>query len=541
MAQLVKQPAKFSIVAHLCRSLEETSRRNEKIRLISEVLRKISPEDVSYVTLFLAGKPFPEADPRVLEISYATLSAAGKTLNQALLSGNEDSLTIAEVFATLEKLAEVKGAGSKEKRLALLSSLINRTTPLETEYLSRMLLGEMRIGVVEGVLLDAIAEASGVSRQLVRRAHMLHGDIGDVARLAITEGAAALEKVGLRLFVPVKPMLAEMAEDIPQVLAEHKEGSAFEYKFDGARIQIHRKSDQVRIFSRRLTDVTDSIPEIVDYAKTKVKASEFLIEGEVVALGEGGKPVPFQDLMRRFRRVHGIEDMIERVPLRLYLFDVLQSEGKTLIDLPYAERWEILSSLAPTDSLAPRIVTRDNKVVDDFLQAALKEGHEGLMAKSLTSDYSPGARGKKWFKVKPADRLDVVIVAADWGSGRRVGWLSNYHLSVRDEETGEYLVVGKTFKGLTDTEFDMITKRLQELKTWESKWTLHVKPQIVVEVAHNEVQKSSRYKSGFALRFARITKFRDDKTPEEADTIQRLRKLYEKQFENKGRLLTEVP
>src|SRR2546428_8686441 len=222
-----------------------------------------------------------------------------------------------------------------------------------------MLLGEMRMGVVEGVLLDAIAEASGVSRQLVRRAHMLHGDIGDVARLAMTEGASALEKVGLQLFVPVKPMLAEMAEDIPQVLAEHKEGSAFEYKFDGARIQIHRKSDQVRIFSRRLTDVTDSIPEIVDYAKTKVKASEFLIEGEVVALGEGGKPVPFQDLMRRVSRVQGFVAMVGKFPIRPYLFPILHHEGKTLIDLQYTERWDILSSLVPPDSLAPRIVTRD--------------------------------------------------------------------------------------------------------------------------------------------------------------------------------------
>jgi len=528
------------MVAQLCRKLEETTKRNEKIRLISEVLRKIRPEDVAYVTLFLAGKAFPEADPRVLEISYSTLSAAGRTMNQALLTENRDSLTIAEIFNALDKLAEVKGSGSKERRLTLLGSLLNRTTPLETEYLSRMLLGEMRIGVVEGVLLDAITEASGVSRQLVRRAHMLHGDTGDVARMAMADGSAALEKIGLRLFVPVKPMLAEMAEDIRQVLSEHNGGSAFEYKFDGARIQIHRKLDQVRIFSRRLTDVTDSIPEMVDYAKTKVKASEFLIEGEVVALGEGGKPVPFQDLMRRFRRVHGIRDMVERIPLRLYLFDVLQSEGKTLIDLPYTERWDILTSLVPTESLAPRVVTRDPRVVEDFLQSALKEGHEGIMAKSLTSDYSPGARGKKWFKIKPADRLDVVIVAADWGSGRRVGWLSNYHLAVRDDETGEYLVVGKTFKGLTDAEFDMITKRLQALKTRESKWTLHVKPEIVVEVAHNEVQKSPRYKSGFALRFARIAKFRDDKTPEEADTIQRLRKLYEKQFENKGRLLKEI-
>src|SRR5947199_3843126 len=389
-----------------------------------------------------------------------------------------------------------------------------------------MLLGEMRIGVVEGVLLDAIAKASEVPRQLVRRAHMLHGDIGDVAKIAMTEGSVAIEKVGLRLFIPVKPMLAEMAESIPPVLAEHKEGSAFEYKFDGARIQIHRKQDQVRIFSRRLTDVTDSLPEIVDYAKAKVRASEFLIEGEVVALGEGGKPVPFQDLMRRFRRVHGVDDMVEKIPLRLYLFDVLQSGGKTMIDFPYTERWKAFSTLVPEESLTPRIVTTDPHVAEIFMQSALKEGHEGLMAKSRTCDYSAGARGKKWLKIKPADRLDVVIVAADWGSGRRVGWLSNYHLAVRDDETGEYLVVGKTFKGLTDVEFEMITKRLQELKTKESKWTVHVKPEIVVEVAHNEIQKSPRYKSGFALRFARIAKFRDEKTREEADTIQRLRKMY---------------
>jgi DNA ligase 1 len=536
LAQLEKQPTPFSIVAELCKSLEATTKRNEKIRLISQVLKSVRPDDVPFVTLFLAGKPFPEADPRVLEISYATLSSAGRKVTQTLLTENSRPLTISEVFETLGKLAEVKGAGSKEKRLALLGMLINRTSPLETEYLSRMLLGEMRIGVVEGVLLDAIAEASGVARPIVRRTHMLHGDIGDVARIAMTEGSAALEKIGLRLFIPVKPMLAEMAEDIPQVIAEHPEGSAFEYKFDGARIQIHRKQDQVRIFSRRLTDVTDSIPEIVEYAKAKVNALEFLIEGEVVALGEGGKPVPFQDLMRRFRRVHGIQDMVEKIPLQLYLFDVLQSQGETLIDQPYTKRWKILSKLVPAESLAPRVLTRDPKVVDGFMKSALKEGHEGLMAKSLTSDYSPGARGKKWFKIKPADRLDVVIVAADWGSGRRVGWLSNYHLAVRDDETGEYLVVGKTFKGLTDAEFDMITKRLQELKTRESRWTVHVKPEIVVEVAHNEIQKSPRYKSGFALRFARIAKFRDDKAPEEADTIQRLRNLYEKQFENKGRV-----
>jgi len=334
-------------------------------------------------------------------------------------------------------------------------------------------------------------------------------------------------------------MLAEMADNAQQVLAEHEDGTAFEYKFDGARIQIHRKDDKVRIFSRRLTDVTDSIPEIIDFAKKHVKASEFLIEGEVVAIGAGDKPVPFQDLMRRFRRVHGIEDMAGKIPLKLYLFDALQVDGKTLIDQPYTDRWKILSQIVPRERLAPRIITSDVEKVESFMHSALKEGHEGLMAKSLSSNYSIGARGKKWFKIKPADKLDVVIVAADWGSGRRVGWLSNYHLAVRDKDTDEFLVVGKTFKGLTDVEFETITKRLQELKTRDGRYTVYVKPAVVAEVAYNEIQKSPRYKSGFALRFARVSRFRDDKKPDDADTLQRLKQLYDKQFENKARYNAE--
>jgi DNA ligase 1 len=295
----------------------------------------------------------------------------------------------------------------------------------------------------------------------------------------------------------------------------------------------------VRVFSRRLTDVTDSIPEIVEFAKTGVKASEFLIEGEVVATGAAGRPIPFQDLMRRFRRVHEIADMADKIPLKLYLFDALQVGGKTLIDQPYADRWKTLSNLVSKERLAPRIITSDVAEVESFMKSALKEGHEGLMAKSLSSNYSIGARGKKWFKIKPADKLDVVIVAADWGSGRRVGWLSNYHLAVRDEDSGEFLVVGKTFKGLTDVEFETITKRLQELKTRDGRYTVYVKPAIVAEVAYNEVQKSPRYKSGFALRFARISRFRDDKKPDDADTLQRLQQLYDKQFENKARYIVE--
>ncbi len=534
MAELNRAPTPFLDVAQLCRELEGTTKRNQKIAMIAEFLRRVSPKEVGLATLFLSGKAFPESDPRVLEVSYATISEAGRNPGQVQLTAGP--LTLNGVYEMLEKIADASGPSSKMRKLGLLQALFTRASPVEAEFLTRMMLGEMRIGVVEGVLLDSIAEASGVPRELVRRASMLHGDLGDVAKLALAKGEAGLEAIGLRLFVPVKPMLAEMAESVEQVLAEHKDGTAFEYKFDGARIQIHRKGEKIRIFSRRLTDVTDSLSEIMDFARTRVRSDEYLIEGEVVGIGDGNKPVPFQDLMRRFRRVHRIEVMAGRLPLKLYLFDALHVNGKTLIDLPYTERWKDLSKMVPAESLAPRLLSSESGQVETFLKEALKAGHEGLMAKSLSSNYSPGAREKKWFKLKPADTLDVVIVAADWGSGRRVGWLSNYHLGVRDEKTGEFLVVGKTFKGLTDAEFEMITERLQELKVGESKWTVHVKPSIVAEVAYNEVQKSPRYKSGFALRFARIARFREDKGPRDADTLQHLRELYEKQFENKARV-----
>ncbi len=534
MVTLSRKDTPFSKLAQACRDLEGTTKRNEKASIIADLLNSVHPDEIAPATLFLSGKAFPESDQRVLEVSYATVSEAGRNLGQAKLSNAQ--LTVQGVYEALAKVSKAKGPNSRTRKLNLVQTLLTMSSKDEAEFLTRMMLGEMRIGVVEGVLLDAISKASGIPRDVVRRANMLHGDIGDLARKAITEGAAALEKIQLRLFVPVKPMLAEMAADTGEVLAEHLEGSAFEYKFDGARIQIHRMGDRIRIFSRRLTDVTESLSDMVEFARTQINSSEYLVEGEAIAIGEGGRPVPFQDLMRRFRRVHGIEEMAGKIPLRLYLFDVLYLEGKALIDQPYTARWEVLSKLVPSASLAPRIVTRDRGLVESFLKAALKEGHEGLMAKSLASDYSPGARGKKWFKIKPADTLDVVIVAADWGSGRRVGWLSNYHLAVRDEDTGEFMVVGKTFKGLTDDEFDIITERLKELKVRESRYTVQVKPAIVAEVAYNEVQKSPIYKSGFALRFARIARFRDDKSPVDANTLQDLRQRYEKQFETKARL-----
>ena len=418
-----------------------------------------------------------------------------------------------------------------------METLLGRLGAADAEYLMRIIFGEMRIGAVEGVTLEAIALASNIPLDDVRRAYMLLGDLGRVAKLSLIEGSAGVQAVGVQLFVPVRPMLAEMAQDLEEVFREHGGMTALEYKYDGARIQIHGKDGAVRIFSRRLTDVTDSLPDVVSMIRDAIAPGtrEFLVEGEVVAVGEGGKPFPFQDLMRRFRRVHEVQTMTTQIPLKLNLFDIIYVNGRMLIDASNEERWTILQSVVESDLLATRVVTSRVEDAKELLQQAIRSGHEGIMAKDLKSNYTPGVRGKKWFKIKPVETLDVVIVAADWGSGRRNGWLSNYHLAVRDDKTGEYLVVGKTFKGLTDNEFAIISKRLLGLKTRKTEYTVYVKPSIVVEVAFNEIQRSPHYRSKFALRFARIARFRDDKRPEDADTLSRLETLYENQFRFKAR------
>jgi DNA ligase-1 len=392
----------------------------------------------------------------------------------------------------------------------------------------------MRIGAVEGVILEAIAKAATMNPDDIRRAYLLLGDISSVGKIALTEGSKAVRNVGVRLFVPIRPMLAEMATSIDSVLEEYHGRSAFEYKYDGARIQIHRKGPLIRIFSRRLTDVTESLPDIVDVVKKRIDCNVYLIEGEVLAIGKGEKPLPFQDLMRRFRRFHEVTSVARQIPLRLFLFDMVYRDGSLLIDKPYWERWRLLEEIAPKDLLATRIITSDPSVAKSMMEDSIRAGHEGLMAKDLKGVYSPGVRGKKWFKIKLAETLDLVIVAADWGSGRRRGWLSNYHLAVRDQDTGRFLMVGKTFKGLTDEEFAATTKTLLGLKISQNDYTVFVRPEMVVEVAFNEIQKSPHYDSKFALRFARIVRFRNDKPPSEADSIARLNILYRNQFQSKA-------
>jgi DNA ligase-1 len=342
------------------------------------------------------------------------------------------------------------------------------------------------------------------------------------------------------VFRPVKLMLAQVASDVGEALAEHGGKTAFEYKYDGARVQIHKRGTEVRVFSRRLTDVTQSLPEVVEAVKANVKADEAIVEGEVIAVDDRGHPIPFQHLMRRFKRVHEVQGMAEKIPVRLYLFDVLFLDGKSLISLPYVQRRKILAENAGEIALTTRIVTEKKARAETFLNKAMDAGHEGLMAKKLDSPYTPGTRGKRWFKIKPVlEPLDLVITAAEYGYGRRHGWLSDYYLAARDAETGEFLNIGKTFKGLTDAEIKEMTRRLKELTVRQQGNRVIVLPKIVVEVAYNEIQKSPKYKSQMALRFVRITRVRDDKNPEDADIIEKVREIYERQFAKKGRYKTE--
>lgn len=563
-------PTPFKALAELGERLEATRKRLQMLDLTAEFLRKLEPQEVEPAVSMLLGRPFPKFSQQTLEVSWTTLSQIieritnvewstfteafsktgdvgsatqaifenSKTRKQATLF--ERTLTISEVRRSFETIAETAGSGSKEKRERLVEALLSAATPLEVKYLVKIFTGGMRTGFYEGLMEQAVSRAFQAPLELVQKASMIAGDVGEVAAKAKVEGVEGLQQIGFKVFKPVSLMLAQMAHEVTEALKEHEGKTAFEYKYDGARVQIHKLDDEVRIFSRRLTDVTDSLPEVSELTKVNVKAKEAIFEGEVIAVDGNGNPIPFQHLMRRFRRVHAIDETAEEVPVKLYLFDVLYLEGKNLISTPYLQRRQILAENAGQIPLTALLVTDDVAEAERFLKEAMDAGHEGLMAKRLDSFYTPGMRGKSWLKIKPIlEPLDLVIVAAEYGYGRRVGWLSDYYLTARDAETGELLPVGKTFKGLTDAEIIEMTRRLKELTIKQESHMVTAIPKIVVEVAYNEIQKSPKYKCGMALRFARITRIRDDKTVEQADTIQRVKEIYEKQFLKKGRYKSE--
>lgn len=526
---MAEEPRTFHEFAELCRALEGTSSRLRKVELIAAFLPTLPPAELSPALHLLIGRLFPEEEMRALALSWRDLHDALASLGQRTLLASP--LLIGDATGYLEKIAEASGPGSHAKKRRLARTLLSRANPEDREWLLRAATGEMRHGVNEGVILDGIAAAAKVDPELLRRAYMLRNHLGEVAAVALDQGESGLREIDLTRFVPLRPMLAESAESVASLLDDVDAPLAFEEKLDGARLQIHKAGEEVRIFSRRLTEVTSSLPDIVDLVRTRIRADRCVLEGEAVAFRD--RPLPFQELMRRLTRVKDIAASIAEVPLRLYLFDLLEQDEELLIDLPNAERWERLTRIAPASFLVERVATRDPREIQRFLDTALARGHEGLMAKRLDSPYQPGNRGRLWLKLKPAEQLDLVIIAAEWGSGRREGWLSNYHLGAVEGEG--FAMLGKTYKGLTDPEFEAVTQRLLSAKTDERGNTVFVRPEIVVEVAYNEIQRSPIYPSGYALRFARIARFRDDLSPRDADSLETVRERYDRQFRAKAR------
>jgi DNA ligase-1 len=515
---------RFADFAELCRRLAATAGRLDKRRLTADYLRALDADDVAPAVDFLTGRAFPATDPRALNV---------RGLPAPPPEPIGPPLTLADVASAFAEVAATTGAGARRARDERLGALAARASRDEHEILGRIVTGEMRTGVSDGLVLEAIARAFDADVPAVRRASLFLGELSRVAALAREGGAAALAAARPRVFVPLLPMLAEIAPDFDAVLRAHGGRTAVEFKYDGARIQLHREGDRVAVWTRRLSDVSASLPDVVALARRDLGGAPYILDGEVVALDAAGRPLPFQELMRRFRRVHDVETLVGRMPLAVHFFDCLVAEGRSLIDEPYERRWDALASLTAGRYLAERAIVTRAEEAEAFRARALAAGHEGVMAKDPRSAYEPGGRGKRWFKVKAAETVDCVIVAADRGSGRRIGWLSNYHLAVRDGEA--YADVGKTFKGLTDREFAEMTARLTALATDDDGYTVRVRPEVVVEVEYNEIQKSPTYRSGLALRFARIARIREDKAPAQATTLAELRMLYERQFSVKGR------
>ncbi|RLE66122.1 MAG: hypothetical protein DRJ38_02450 [Thermoprotei archaeon] len=524
----------FKEFVSLCKKLEKTQSRKEKVRILTEFMSKIGPDNARIVALLISGKIFPEYEDLKLDVGLSTVYKVLKSLKSGQTLLLEKPSTLKEIYNSLRRIALIRGEGSRRKKEESLRSLLLSLSEDERECLLRAIFGEMRVGVNEGMILEALSYALRCNLEVVRRAYMFIGDIGELTSKAFTNGCEGLKNVTLELFRPVKPMLASMVYSVVEALKEHGGICAFEFKYDGVRIQVHKKNDKVRIFTRRLTDVTVNLPDIVDLVKNNIKASTVVLDGEVISL-RNGKPLPFQELVKRIRRQKELPRLLREIPLIPKFFDILFLDGQVLVDLPYKERWSFLEENVDAEFLSERIITEDLKEAENFFKKSIESGHEGLMAKDLSSVYTPGIRGKKWLKIKTADTIDAVIVAAEWGHGRRRGWLSDYYLAVLDDFSGGFTIVGKTFKGLTDEEFKEMTKRLLQLKVREEGYRIFVKPSIVVEVAYSEIQKSPKYRSGLALRFARITRIRYDKSPYDVTTLSELKRRYEEQFLRKQR------
>ncbi|XRQ05015.1 ATP-dependent DNA ligase [Actinomadura welshii] len=512
-------------IARTSQAVAGTSGRKAKVSALAECLRTAEPAEAATVVAYLSG----ELPQRQIGVGYAALRDVPPP-------AAEPSLTVPEVDAAFTEIGAVSGPGSVARRRDLLAALLGRATRAEQDFLIRLLAGELRQGALDGVMAEAIAAAAGVPAAEVRRAFMLRGSLGPVAAVALADGAAGLRRFTLEVGRPVKPMLAASAPSIEDAFARLGAEAAVEWKLDGVRAQIHVRDGEVRVFTRTLDEITSRLPEVVEAVRgLPVRAAVF--DGELIALRPDGRPHPFQ--VTSARTATRTAKDTEPVPLSLYLFDVLylretgeapeqagerpHADGGDLLDAPGAERGAALVRVVPEELRMPRVVTGDPARAKEVFDEAVARGHEGVVVKALDTPYTAGRRGAGWIKVKPRYTLDLVVLAVEWGHGRRRGLLSNLHLGARDPGTGGFVMLGKTFKGLTDELLAWQTERLRELAVREDDWTVHVRPELVVEIAFDGVQRSPRYPGGIALRFARVLRYRPDKSAAEADTIDTVR------------------
>jgi DNA ligase 1 len=549
--------------AEVCQSLSQTGSRLQMADLVGEFLARLDADEAEIAARFMVGRSLAQGEEKRLQISgraiwkivaamtgtedqgediYTSAEDFGDAIGMMLkqrASEPEPTLTIREVAAKFAGIADIEGRNSRARKLGELTALFERATALEGKYLTKILIREMRHGMSDGIMLEAIAKMAHRPVADIRRAHMLEGDLGRVVRDlrsdigAISDDgdapAPAIERA--RAMKPLKPMLAQPADEIADAFSILGGEFALEHKLDGARVQIHHADGVTRIFSRRLNEITQSLPEVVEQMSA-LGDRNVIFDGEVIAIDADGNTLAFQELMRRLGRRREIERARAEMAIRLYVFDLLALDGELWIDHPYTERIAALTEVANAANIemVGRNLPKSLPDGEEFYRHAIEAGFEGVVAKSLASKYTPGARGRGWLKIKNARTLDLVIVAADWGYGRRKGWLSNYHLAARDEAGGGFAEVGKTFKGLTDAQFEAITERLLALKIEDAHGTVTVRPEVVVEVAYSDIQRSPQYASGMALRFARIVAIRDDKRAEEADTIATMTHDYERQM-----------
>jgi DNA ligase-1 len=504
---------KLEELVQVSATVAATPGRLQKIAKLAALLTRLEPDEVPIAIGFLIGWPHQGR----LGVGWATVASAREQAPAA-----EPTLELRDVDNAIGQLISVRGKNSASERSRLIGDLFARATANEQGFLSALVIGEVRQGALEGVLLEAVAKASGLPSDELRRAVMMAGDLGTVAQAALGDDHDnALSRYQLEIFRPVQPMLADSASSVTDALSTDVP-IAVEWKLDGARIQVHRRDDRVAVYTRSLNDVTAAVPEVVEAVMT-LPARELILDGEVIALMPDGRPHSFQTTMRRFGRRLNVPELRKELPLVPFFFDVLLHDGESLVDLPLSTRLAQLDATVPPAVRVPSIVTADPEEAARFQADALARGHEGVMVKSLSAPYAAGRRGSAWLKVKAVRTLDLVVLAVEWGSGRRKGWLSNIHLGARDPATGGFVMLGKTFKGMTDQMLEWQTKELLAREVRRDGHIVHVRPELVVEVAFNDVQRSTQYPGGVALRFARVKAYRSDKSAAEADTIDAVR------------------